>query len=88
MANSAAGHLNDKKFHKIFKQNCLLVTETAKFMIEMKNEQVNGFSQRVREMCKENGLVEIEQKVTLDPNGKNEANIEALNHLLFKKNSS
>lgn len=84
VANSAGGNLADKNFYKILKAQSLIVAETAKFMIEMKNEQINGFSQRLKEMCKENGFTEISQNTVKSADSKD--NLEILNHLIFKKN--
>lgn len=84
VGNSASGNLADKNFFKILKPESLIVTETAKFMIEMNTEQINGFSQRLREMCSEIGFSEIDQSFFKPKESKD--NLEFLNHLIFKKN--
>ncbi|CAF1067917.1 unnamed protein product [Brachionus calyciflorus] len=88
MANSAAGHLQDQSFYKILKTYSIIVTETAKFMIEMKNEQINGFSKRLREMCTENGFKEIEQVESKPKLDDKEIDLEHLNHFIFRKISN
>ncbi|RNA42661.1 dynein assembly factor axonemal [Brachionus plicatilis] len=84
VGNSAAANLADKSFSKILKAEALVVVETAKYMIEMKTEQINGFSQKLRQMCHENGFLEIDQNICNVKESKD--NLEFLDHLIFLKN--
>ena len=52
-SNSGVTNMN-QTLKKILKSNSLILFETAKYMIEMKNEQIQTFSQRLKEIGKEN----------------------------------
>lgn len=59
VSNSCAGNV-DKTFTKILKENALVIMETAKFMIEIDNEKIAGFTQRLRQIAVATDLHEIE----------------------------
>jgi hypothetical protein len=96
LANSAVTYMNDSKLKKLLKTNqkSLVLFETAKFMLELKNEQINGFSERVKEIAKENELIDVNDysssskepdTPSKDTNSdqRKKVSIEFLDHLVF-----
>lgn len=49
-----------KHLIKILKPKALVVFETAKFVLEMKNEQINSFSQRLNQIATECDLTRVD----------------------------
>lgn len=62
-----------KEFFKTLKQKSIVIFETAKFMLEMKNEQIKSFSDRLKQIASENNLTEV-----------NQASADDLDYLVFK----
>ena len=83
-SNSGISYMKTS-INKILKPNALVFIETAKFIIEMKDEQINSFSDTLRNIAKENDLVEIlnvenEAKTSQEETNKQES----LDYLIFK----
>lgn len=88
MSNSGSVHMS-KDLCRILKPNALVVFETAKFMIEMRNEQVNGFSERLKQIaaeCKLTNLNKFESNQPTASKQDEEKKIdpERLNFLVYK----
>ena len=100
-SNSGVAHMaHEGVLRRILRHDAdaLVVVETAKHMIELKNEQIEGFSTRVRQMAAENQLVDLtppppqqpQQQPQLSLNTNDEENkpktvpLETLNFLLFR----
>jgi dynein assembly factor 3 len=81
-SNSGASHMS-QQMGKVFKSNGLVVFETCKYMIEMKNEQISGFSERIKQLAQECGLQSLQDQIELDK--QNEYKYEPYNFYLFKK---
>ena len=53
--------LADKIFRQ--KKSTIVVCETAKHLIEMKAEQINGFSERIAQIAKSNQWTDLSEKI-------------------------
>jgi len=80
-ANNAAGMLNTK-VAGVLKDEALVVVESAKFMIELSNEKILGFSERMRQIASESGLKEVKFE---SDSGEKKAKFEECNVLKFRK---
>lgn len=90
LANSAAGSLATG-ISKALKSEALVIVETAKFMIELDNEKILGFSEKMRELAKECKLTEVElpcdpaEKCSFSGKPKEErTKLEKRNHIFFQ----
>lgn len=90
MSNTAAAHMSKQLAAKILKPNAMVVFETAKFMLEMSNEQIAGFSQRLEQIGAECGLTRINEcsKSTSRTEDKQATRLETEDFYLFKYNES
>ena len=85
-SNSGVTNMN-QTLKKILKSNSLILFETAKYMIEMKNEQIQTFSQRLKEIGKENNFIDLnnyDNSQPIEENGIKKIPIESLDYFLFK----
>ncbi len=89
LASNGAGCLGNG-ISRTFKAGSLVVVETAKFMIELDNDKILGFTEKVREFAKESKLTEIalseEQSEKCSFSGKpkeEKIKLEKRNHLYF-----
>ena len=89
--NSGITHMNEsmKKVLKKSGESSLIVFETVKHMIELKDEQISALSDKIREIGKQNGLVDVTNyEEVVKGNGSKEeekrADMEQIDHLFFK----
>ena len=85
-SNSGVTNMN-QTLKKILKSNSLILFETAKYMIEMKNEQIQTFSQRLKEIGKENNFIDLnnyDNSQPIEENGIKKIPNESLDYFLFK----
>lgn len=73
-----------KELTKILRPNSLVLFETAKFMLEMKTEQINSFSERLKQIAAECGLLDLNEK---NETNESKAKIEQNDFLIFKYES-
>lgn len=81
-SNTGAASMN-KELTKILKSNALVVFETAKFMLEMSNDQMSSFTTRLNQISSESGLVRLGSE-NGQTNKAEATKIEQNNFLTFK----
>lgn len=82
-SNSGSVHLNNS-IKKILKPNGLVILETAKFMIEMNNQQIKTFSDRLKQIAEENKLICLNELNEEGKQDENKVKLENKNHYYFK----
>ena len=90
-SNSGSVHLN-KSMKKILRPDALVFMETAKFMIEMTNEQIKAFSDRLKQIASDLNLKDLnnydvendKNESATTENSNKKSKTESLNYLLFK----
>lgn len=84
-SNTGAVNMN-KELTKILKPNALVLFETAKFMLEMRHEQINGFSDRLKQIAVEANLTDLNSKTTTTNKSEDTSKIklEENDYLIFK----
>lgn len=81
-ANSGSVLMN-KSIKKILKPNALVIFETAKFMIEMTNDQIGTFSDRLKQIAAENSFKDLSKYDEFKEDAK-KVKLETLNNLFFR----
>jgi dynein assembly factor 3 len=90
-SNSGSVHMS-KGLTKIFRPKSLVLFETARFMIEMKNEQINSFSERLKQIAQECNLVDLNKTDETKPTKNKDSSeqervpIEPMDYFVFKFN--
>ena len=89
-SNSGSVHFN-KSIKKILKPNAIVIFETVKYMIELSNEQIKTFSDRLKQIAQENNFKDLnkyddylKEEKKVGENNSNKVKLESLNHLIFK----
>ena len=81
-SNSGMAHMTTK-IGKILRPHATVLFETAKFMLELNNEQILAFTDKLRQIGKENDLTELADPSTQDSSN---PKLENKNFLQFKSN--
>lgn len=82
-SNNGMGAFNQVN-SKIFKKNATVILETAKFMIELDKEKVNGFSERICEIAKDICLCKIDTGMKENNETDEKNTLETNNHFNFR----